>query len=217
MVNTPDKGSVPDAAGDAAGPTPDAAGPTPEIDAAGPVSEIDAAGPVSEIDAAGPTPEIEPEVKIKGPWIRVKTMVLRLGGQVTFAIIHIAGMAVGAYLTRVPAFLSGISKIPKNFSRASSLAWYMAVVLIFDIAGYALVMVALTKDGEKADIDASSILFVGALIGVVVTCFAHWTATRANVFWKPEDDKAPLGASLVGCYSFAISVFMVAPWLALCH
>lgn len=145
----------------------------------------------------------------------LESLILRIGGQGTFVTLHLFGTALGAYMTRVPALLARQSRVPKTFSRGSSFAWFLVVIFLVDVAAYTFVVFILTENGDKRDIDLTSALFVGSLMGSTIAAWTQWIATRSNVFWKPDDDKQPLGGPLVANYSVTIFAFMLTPWLAI--
>ena len=130
----------------------------------------------------------------------------KIGGPVLYMIVHLLGILGGAFMTRVPA------KIPKKFSRATSMTFFIVIVIVFDIAAYVLLNLILDA---KHDIDMTSALFVGSIAGILVVIYAHQVATRGNIFWDGDVDSVPLGSGLVASYAMVLAVFAGIPFIAL--
>ena len=152
---------------------------------------------------------------------KIKKILLRLGGPLTFVLIHLVGVVLGAYASTFFANSKSTNKALstlKNLNNtlntgATQLTYFMSIIVLFDVGAYVLIS-SFIADLSKSDMDTTSALFIGALVGVVACVVAHWICRSGTVFWHAESPTKPLGTPLVYTYAFAVCMFSAVP--ALC-
>jgi hypothetical protein len=166
---------------------------------------------------AAPVQQEEPAAetkKKKGPTLneRIRMLVRRLGGPLTYAIWHVIGTVLAAALA--PRLAAAAFR--RRPWRHQDLAAFLAILLTSDAIGYGLVVCYIPDlhRGWQGDVSIVSALFAGSFVGAVSVSVAHVLVTKRSLFWHAGAD-AGLTKRLRVTYSVVLALFTVVPWLAL--